>query len=105
MDVNTAFDPQKMAQTVFNLSQDYTATTMQVMKTSMEQYEKTIDALLNQGNVVQEEGQKLWADWMAKAKQGQQQYWNMMDENMKKMGNLFGTNGEKPDKNRRDKSQ
>ena len=95
MDVNTVFDQQKMAQTVFNLSKDYTATTMQVMKTSMEQYEKTMDTLLKQGNVVQEEGQKLLADWMAKAKQGQQQYWNLMDENLKKMGNLFSSNGEK----------
>jgi len=95
MDVNTVFDQQKMAQTVFNLSKDYTATTMQVMKTSMEQYEKTMDTLLKQGNLVQEEGQKLMADWMAKSKQGQQQYWNLMDENLKKMGNLFSSNGEK----------
>ena len=93
--VQEMFDQQKMAHTVFNLSKDYTATTMQVMKTSMEQYEKTMDALINQGNGVQEEGQKLMTDWMAKAKQGQQQYWNLMDENLKKMGNLFSSNGEK----------
>ena len=93
--VNEMFDPQKMAQTVVNLTKDYTTTTMQVMKTSLEHYEKTMDTLMKQGNVVQEEGQKLWADWMNKAKQGQQQYWSMMNENINKMTALFSPDGEK----------
>ena len=95
MDVNTVFDQQKMAQTVFNLSKDYTATTIEALKTSTEQYEKAMNTLIKQGNVVQDEGQKLLMDWMAQAKQGQQQYWNLMDENLKKMGNLFNTTNEK----------
>ena len=95
MDVNTVLDPQKMAQTVVNLTKDYTTTTMQVMKTSTEQYEKTMDTLMKQGNLVQDEGQKLWTDWMTRAKQGQQQYWNLMNENINKMTTLFAPNGEK----------
>jgi len=89
------FDPQKAAQTVLNLANDYTATSTQVMKTSLEHYEKTMDTLIKQGLVVQEEGQKLWADWMTKAKQSQQQYWNLMDENMKKMTTYFNPDGQK----------
>ncbi|MEW6026518.1 MAG: hypothetical protein AB1599_04410 [Planctomycetota bacterium] len=83
------FDQQKMAQTVLNLAKDYTTTTMQVMKTSWDMYEKTLDTLMKQGAVAQEEGQKLMNDWMTRAKQGQQQYWNLMDENMKKMETHF----------------
>jgi polyhydroxyalkanoate synthesis regulator phasin len=79
------FDQQKMAQTVLNLAQDYTTTTMQVMRTSMEMYEKTLDTMMKQGAVAQEEGQKLLADWTSKAKQGQKNYWDMMDDNIKKM--------------------
>ena len=89
MDVNTMFDQQKMAQTVLNLAKDYTNTTMQVMKTSMEMYEKTLDTLMKQGVVAQEEGQKLLNDWMTRSKQGQQQYCNSMEENMKKMETHF----------------
>ena len=93
--VQEMLDPKKMAETVVNLTKDYTTTTMQVMKTSLEHYEKTMDTLMKQGNVVQEEGQKLWADWMNKAKQGQQQYWSMMNENINKMTALFSPDGEK----------
>ena len=89
------FDQEKMAQTVFNLAKDYTTTTMQMMKTSMEQYEKTVDTMLKQGLVAQEEGQKLLSDWTNRAKQGQQQYWNLMDENMKKMESFFNPDGQK----------
>jgi len=95
MNANTEFNPQKMAEMVFNLSKDYTATAMQAMKASTEQYEKTMDTLMKQGLVAQEEGQKLWSDWMAQAKQSQQQYWNMMDENLKKMNGLFNANNQK----------
>lgn len=83
------FDQQKMAQTVLNLAKDFTENTMQTMKTSWGMYEKTLDTLMKQGAVAQDEGQKLLADWMTKAKQGQQQYWNMMEENMKKMETHF----------------
>ncbi|MBI5778421.1 MAG: hypothetical protein HZA49_03075 [Planctomycetes bacterium] len=94
------FDQQKMAQTVLNLAQDYTTTTMQVMRTSMEMYEKTPDTMLKQSMVVQEEGQKLMADWTTKAKQGQKNYWDMMDENIKKMSSFFSPNGHNTDKKR-----
>ncbi|MBI5778690.1 MAG: hypothetical protein HZA49_04480 [Planctomycetes bacterium] len=87
--VTRMFDQQKMAQTVLNLAKDYTNTTMQVMKTSWDMYEKTLDTLMKQGSVAQDEGQKLMADWMTRAKQGQQQYWNLMEENMKKMETHF----------------
>lgn len=89
------FDPQKIAETVFNLAKDYTATTTQIMKTSMEQYEKTVDMMVKQGLVVQEEGQKLLSDWVNRAKQGQQQYWNMMDETLKKMEAFFNPDSQK----------
>jgi len=79
------FDQQKMAQTVITLAKDYTNTTMQTMKTSWDMYEKTLQTLIKQGTAAQDESQKLMSDWVAKAKQGQQQYWNMMEENMKKM--------------------
>lgn len=87
--VTRMFDQQKMAQTVLNLAKDYTNTTMQVMKTSWDMYEKTLDTLMKQGAVAQDEGQKLMADWTTKAKQGQQQYWNLMEENMKKVETHF----------------
>jgi polyhydroxyalkanoate synthesis regulator phasin len=89
--VNRMFDQQKMAQTVFNIAKDYTTTTMQIMKMSMEQWEKTMDALFKQGTVVQDESKKLIADWTNRAKQGQQQYWNMMDESIKKMENFVNS--------------
>jgi polyhydroxyalkanoate synthesis regulator phasin len=89
------FNPEKMAQTVFNLAKDYTTTTTQIMKTSMEMYEKTLDTMLKQGMGAQQEGQKLLADWTNRAKQGQQQYWNMMDENLKKMESFFNMDGQK----------
>ena len=95
MDVNTVFDPQKVASTVLNLANDYTATATQIMKTSLEHHEKTMDTLIKQGMIMQEEGQKLWADWLNRAKQGQQQYWNLMDENMKKMTTYFNLDGQK----------
>jgi polyhydroxyalkanoate synthesis regulator phasin len=85
------FDQQKMAQTVFNLAKDYTTTTMQIMKTSADQYEKTFDAMAKQGLVAQEEAQKLLNDWTTKSKQAQQQYWKLMDENIKKMESFFNT--------------
>ena len=85
------FDPQKMAQTVFNLTKDYTTNTMQIMKTSMEQVEKVVDTILKQDVVIHDEAQKLLYDWLNQAKQGQKQYWNMMDENLKKMEVLFNS--------------
>jgi polyhydroxyalkanoate synthesis regulator phasin len=51
--------------------------------------------MLKQGLVAQEEGQKLLSDWTNRAKQGQQQYWNMMDENIKKMETFFNPDGQK----------
>jgi len=87
--VTRMFDQQKMAQTVLNLAKDYTDTTMQAMKTSSDMYEKTLATLMKQGAVAQDEGQKLMADWMTRSKQGQQQYWNMMEENMKKVETHF----------------
>lgn len=83
------FSPEKMAQTVFNLAKDYTSNTMQMMKTSTEHYEKTLDTLVKQGLVMQAEGQKLFMDWMTQVKQGQQQYWNLMSESLKKVEPFF----------------
>ncbi|MDI6733134.1 MAG: hypothetical protein QME51_05570 [Planctomycetota bacterium] len=91
--VNRMFDQQKMAQTVLNLTKDYTTTTMHVMKTSMDMYEKTMDAMMKHGILAQEEGQKLLNDWTTRAKQGQQQYWNLMDENLKKWEGFFSPDG------------
>jgi polyhydroxyalkanoate synthesis regulator phasin len=90
------FDQEKMAQTVVNLAKDYTTANVQVMKTTMEQVEKTMNVLIKQGMVVQDEGTKLWADWFNRAKQGQQQYYNMMEEGLNKMTNFFNnTDGNK----------
>ena len=89
------FDPQKMAQTFFNLAKDCTEATMKTMKTSAEMYEKSMDVMIKQGMVAQEEGQKLMADAMNKAKQGQQQYWNTMEENLKKMATFLNTDSGK----------
>jgi len=94
------FDQQKMTQAVFNLAQDYTATTMQVMRTSMEMYEKTLDTMVKQGAVAQEEGQKLLADWTTKSKLGQKNYWDMMNENLNKMGTFFNQGTHSTDKKR-----
>lgn len=91
MDVNTMFDQQKMAQTIYGLAKDYTTANVQMMKTTMEQWEKTMNILIKQGTVAQDEGPKLWADWWNRAKQGQQQYYNMMEEGLKNMDNLFNT--------------
>ena len=88
-------DQQKMAQTVFNLAKDYTASTTQMMKTATEQYEKALDTMLKQGLVAQEQGQKLLSDWMTRAKQGQEQYYKMMDENIRKMESMFSPDGQK----------
>jgi len=85
------FDQEKMAQTVSNLARDYTTANMQVMKTTMEQFEKTMNALIKQGAIAQDEGTKLFADWWNRAKQGQQQYYNIMEDGLKNMENLFGT--------------
>lgn len=90
------FDQEKMAQTVSNLARDYTTANMQVMKTTMEQWEKTMNTLIKQGIVAQDEGTKLWADWWNRAKQGQQQYYNIMEDGLKNMENLFAaTDGQK----------
>ena len=89
-------EQQKMAQTVINMTKGYTTANMTVMKTTMEQFEKTMDVLLEHGTVVQDEGTKLFVDWWGRAKQGQQQYWNMMEDGLKNMENLFGNaNGQK----------
>lgn len=84
-------DPQKMARTFFNLAKDYTETALKTMKTSSEVYEKSLEVMIKQGMVGQSEGQKLLADWMDKAKQGQQQYWDTMADSIKKMEKLFGS--------------
>jgi polyhydroxyalkanoate synthesis regulator phasin len=89
------FDQKKIAETVFNMAKDYTETTSQIMKTSMDQYEKTVDLMLKQGLVAQDEGKKLLTDWMNRAKQGQQDYLNMMNESLKKMESFFNPDGQK----------
>jgi polyhydroxyalkanoate synthesis regulator phasin len=84
------FEQQQWAQMmIFNMVQNYTTATSQMMKTSMEQYEKAFDTMVKQGLVMQEDGQKLFNDWTSKARQAQQQYWKTMDENMKKMETFF----------------
>jgi polyhydroxyalkanoate synthesis regulator phasin len=85
------FDQEKIAQTVSNLARDYTTANMTVMKTTMEQFEKTMNTLIKQGTVAQDEGTKLFADWWNRVKQGQQQYYNIMEDGLKNMENLFGT--------------
>jgi propanediol dehydratase small subunit len=89
------FNPEKMAQTVFNLAKDYTTANVQVMKTTMEQFEKTANVLTKQVIVAQDEGTKLWADWFNRAKQSQQQYVNMMEEGLNKMETYFNPDGQK----------
>jgi polyhydroxyalkanoate synthesis regulator phasin len=85
-------DPQKMTQAVFNLTKDYTTNTMQIMKTSMEQVEKIVGTILKQDMVIhKDEAQKLFYDWMNQAKQGQKQYCNIMDVNLKKMETFFNS--------------
>ena len=85
------FDQEKVAQMVSNLARDYTTANIQVMKTTMEQWEKTMNTLIKQGAVAQDEGTKLFADWWSRAKQGQQQYYNIMEDGLKNMENIFGT--------------
>jgi len=89
------FDTQKMAQTFFNMAKDYTEATMKTMKASAEMYEKSMDTMIKQGVVAQEEGQKLMSDWMNKAKQGQEQYWTTMEENLKKMASFLSVDSNK----------
>ena len=93
--MNGVFSHGRMAQTIFNLAKDYTATTMQIMKTSIELHEKTLEAMLKQGAVIQDEGHKLLSDLINRAKQGQQQYWNLIEENLKKMNVFFNTDTQK----------
>lgn len=83
------FDQQKMAQAVFNLTKDYANTTMQVIRTSMATYEKALDTMMKQGMLAQEDNQKLISDWTSKVKLGQKNYWDMMEDNLNKMGTLF----------------
>lgn len=89
------FNPEKMAQMVWDIAKDYAATSNQIMKTSADQFEKSMDMMLKQGFVAQEEGKKVLNDWTNRAKQAQQQYWNLMDENLKKMEAFFSPNGNK----------
>ena len=84
------FEQEKMAQTVVNQARDYATANMQVMKTTMEQFEKTMHVLIKQSASAQDEGTKLFVDWFSRAKQGQQQYYNMMEDGLKNMENLFG---------------
>jgi len=94
--VNRMFDQQKMTDAVLSLTKEYVNTTMQVMKTSMDQFEKTMDMLSKQGATAHEENQKMWTEWWNKTKQGQQQYWNTMEESIKKMEHIFhSTDGHK----------
>jgi len=51
--------------------------------------------MIKQGVVAQEEGQKLMSDWMNKAKQGQEQYWTTMEENLKKMASFLSVDSNK----------
>ena len=85
------FDPQKVAEMVFGMTKVYTESSMEIMKTSMEQVQNVLDTLLKQDDVIHDKAQKLFADWMNQAKQGQQQYWNMMEENIKKMESFFNS--------------
>ena len=94
------FDQQKTTQAFIDLAQNYTTTTMQVMRTSMEMYEKTLDTMMKQGALAQEEGQKLLSDWTNKAKLGQKNYWDMMNENINKMGTFFNQGTNTTDKKR-----
>jgi polyhydroxyalkanoate synthesis regulator phasin len=88
-------DTQKMAQTFFNMTKEYAESTMKTLKTSTEMYEQSMNHMIKQGVVAQAEGQKLMADWSNKAKQGQQQYWDAMEENIKKMSALLDTDSNK----------
>ncbi|HLD35658.1 MAG TPA: hypothetical protein VJC37_02970 [Planctomycetota bacterium] len=90
--VSVMFDQQKTTQAFLDLAQNYTTTTMQVMRTSMEMYEKTLDTMMKQGALAQEEGQKLLSDWTNKAKLGQKNYMDIMDDNIKKMSAFCCTN-------------
>ncbi len=84
------FDQEKMTQTVVNLAKDFTTANLTVMKTSMEQFEKTVHILTRQGAVAQDEGAKLLVDWWSRAKQGQEQYYNLMQDGFKNMEKLLG---------------
>ena len=87
------FDQDKITETAINLARDYATANMQVMKTTIEQFEKTMDALIKQSVSAQDEGTKLFVDWWSRVKQGQQQYYNIMEDSLKNIENLFG----KPD--------
>lgn len=85
------FDQEKTVQTAINLAKDYTTANIQVMKTTMEQFEKTMNVLIKQSTVAQDEATKLFVDWWSRVKQGQQQYYNIMEDGLKNIENLFGT--------------
>jgi hypothetical protein len=94
------FDSQKMAQEVFNLTKDYTANTMKVMKSSMATYENALDTIMKHGMVINEGSKKLFSDWTDKAKLGQKNYWNMLENNLNNMGTFFTPSGNNTDTKR-----
>jgi polyhydroxyalkanoate synthesis regulator phasin len=96
-----SFDPQKVAESVYNMMKYYTTSTMEMIKKSMEQMENVTDTMVDQSGVIQNEFKKLMNDWMKQAKNGQRQYMDMLDENLKKMDdflNSANSKQKKPDK-------
>ena len=94
------FDTQKMAQAVFNLTKDYTDNTIKIMKASMETYENALDTIMQHGMVMHDGSRKLFSDWTDKAKLGQKNYWDMLENNLNKMGTFFSPAGNNPDTKR-----
>lgn len=91
--VNMMFDQHKVAQEFFNMSKNYWTTTVQMLGTIQEQNEKMLTTLMDHGMVAQQEGKKMFQEWLNRAHQARDQFQKTMEDNLKKAESIFGTTG------------
>ena len=83
------FDGQEMMKEMFNLNKTYWLNTMEMMMGVQNQTEKMYNTLSEQGMIAQQEGKKMFQDWLHRTKDAQEQFTGTMQDNWKKAEGMF----------------
>ncbi len=85
-------DMQTVGTEVFNFAKTSYMTALGTMTVIQDQTERTLNTLVQQGAVLQEEGKKILNDWTNHARKNRQEYQRMFEESLKRVESFFQKN-------------
>lgn len=76
---------QTVGAEIFNFAKTSYMTALGTMTVIQDQAERTLNTLVQQSGLLQEEGKKMLNEWIATARKNRQEYQKLFEENLKKV--------------------